>query len=82
MDLLEPELQEVKSHLTWVLGTEFRSSARAVYALNHGALSPVPERLKAESGRPFFVDTVKNTAVLFLNKEGGGNATRMSGKPS
>jgi len=31
---LEPELQLVVNHLMWLLGTEFRSSARAVSAFN------------------------------------------------
>lgn len=34
-DPLEMELQIVRSHLTWVPGTELRSPIRAVHALNH-----------------------------------------------
>lgn len=41
---LDPlELKVVVSHPMWVLGTEFRAYARAVYAFNHWATSPVPE---------------------------------------
>lgn len=35
LDLLELELQEVVSCLTWFLGIELRSSTRAVYDLHH-----------------------------------------------
>lgn len=41
-DLLEPELQAVVICPVWVLETEFHLSIRAVYALDHGATSPVP----------------------------------------
>ena len=37
---LELDLEEVMSHLRWVLGTEPRSSARAASALNLCAISP------------------------------------------
>lgn len=37
---LQLELQVVGSRQTWVLGTEFRSPARAVYTLHHQAISP------------------------------------------
>lgn len=39
-DPQELELQAVVSCPLWVLGTEFRSSARAVSAFNQGATSP------------------------------------------
>lgn len=40
--LLELELWEMVSHSTVVLGTEFRSSARAVYKLPRQEISAVP----------------------------------------
>ena len=36
------KLQVIGSYLTWVLGTEFRSSARAADTPNYEAISPVP----------------------------------------
>jgi hypothetical protein len=39
-DSLELELQRIATHLTWVMGTELLSSARAASALNHRAISP------------------------------------------
>ena len=43
LDLLELELQSAVSHLMWGLGTELKSSGRAVCTLNSGAISPAPE---------------------------------------
>lgn len=40
--LWELKLHEVGSHLTWVLGTEFRSFLRTIPVLNHCSISPVP----------------------------------------
>lgn len=37
LDSPEAELQVVMSRLTWVLGTELRSSERAADSLNHSA---------------------------------------------
>ena len=39
---LELELKVSVTHLAWLLGTKVRSSARAVYSLNHCIISPVP----------------------------------------
>lgn len=39
-DPLQLKTQAVMGHLKWVLGAELLFSARAVSALNHGALSP------------------------------------------
>lgn len=39
---LELELQVIVSYLTWVLGVELRSSARAVHALTHRDVSLTP----------------------------------------
>lgn len=39
-DCLDLELQLVVSHLTWVLGTQLRSSVREVYALSRWATAP------------------------------------------
>lgn len=39
---LEMELKASVSSLTWVLGTEFRAWARAVWALNSWVISPAP----------------------------------------
>jgi hypothetical protein len=48
-DSLEPELQMVVScHIRW--GTEPRSCARAVNALNHCYISPVPVKEKCSAG--------------------------------
>ena len=41
-DLLELELQVIVSHLTWVLGAEFRFSARVVCDPNHWDISLAP----------------------------------------
>jgi hypothetical protein len=41
------ELQVVVSRLTWVLGTEPRSSIRAARALNHRAVSGAPPSVLA-----------------------------------
>lgn len=42
---LEPGLQEVVSHDTWVVGTAHGSSGRASGALNCGPVSPASEVL-------------------------------------
>lgn len=39
-DCLDLELQLVVSHLTWVPGTQLRSSVREVYALSRWATAP------------------------------------------
>lgn len=41
-DHLKLELQEIVSHSTMMLGTEFMSSARTVYKLTSRDISPVP----------------------------------------
>lgn len=41
LDFVELELQAVRSCQTWVLGTELRSSARAIFTIN-AELSPTP----------------------------------------
>lgn len=33
----------IVNHLIWLLGLKPRASATAVYAFNHGVISPVPE---------------------------------------
>lgn len=40
----EAEVQAGVSHLTWVLGTELRSPAITVAALNHCSVSPGPSK--------------------------------------
>lgn len=44
-DTLELDLQAVVSCLTWGLGPELRSSARAAHALNHLVISPAPSKV-------------------------------------
>lgn len=41
LDSIELELQAVRSCQTWILETELRSSARAIFTLN-AELSPAP----------------------------------------
>lgn len=42
VDPLKMEFQEIARHLPWVLGSEFRPSARTANALSHRAISPAP----------------------------------------
>jgi hypothetical protein len=40
---MELDLQVVVRHLMKVVGTEFRSSERAVHSFHHGSISRLPE---------------------------------------
>lgn len=64
LDPLKLELQRVVGHLTWELGTQLRSSARAVSTFDP-SISPVPASL---SSRFYFRDFggIRLIGLLFL----------------
>lgn len=53
-DLPELELQAIRSHLKWALGTEPRSSGKVTHALNHGAMSTASKN-RVALGLGFYV---------------------------
>lgn len=55
---VEPEIQTVVSHLSWVLGIKLGSSARTVSALHPWAISPAPECLSLRTPTLLHTDWV------------------------